>query len=197
MDSRRWFSPRRTQILTGALLVTAVALAACGSSTPGGQAAAKNSAYNHSRTTTTTHGHSATTTTACALNKSLDETGTLPVGSVCSSAGTPHFATPDAAMAYLAKAWNEGNVQELDYVTDPAGRDQMNSMAAQMVNLQFKSCTENPAGDYTCYFMHNIAPNVTGTTYPNPDGYPPGEAVFTVAPAATPGWYLTEVEHCG
>ncbi len=73
----------------------------------------------------------------------------------------------------------------------------MNSMAAQMVNLQFKSCTLNPAGDYTCYFMHDIAPNVTGTTYPNPEGYPPGEAVFTVAPAATPGWYLTEVEHCG
>jgi hypothetical protein len=28
-------------------------------------------------------------------------------------------------------------------------------------------------------------------------GYPPGEAVFTVAPATGPGWYLTQVIHCG
>jgi hypothetical protein len=196
MDSRRWIKVRRTPILGGALLVAAVALAACGSSTPSGQAASKTTTTTHSKASSK-HSNSATTTTACALNKSLDETGTLPVGSVCPSTGTPHFTTPAAAMAYLAKAWNEGNVQELDYVTDPAGRDQMNSMAPLMKNLQFKSCTENPAGDYTCYFMHDIAPTVSGTTYPDPEGYPPGEAVFTVAPAATPGWYLTEVEHCG
>jgi hypothetical protein len=82
-------------------------------------------------------------------------------------------------------------------VTDPAGRAQMDSMASRMVNLQFKYCTENPAGDYTCYFTHDITPSTSPTTYPNPDGYPPGEAVFTVAPATTPGWYLTEVIHCG
>ena len=194
MDSQPRFTAVRGKILIGALVVAAVALASCGSSTPRAQS---QSAHSSSNRTTTTHGPSATTTTACSLNQSLDQTGTLPVGSVCSSAGTPHFATPEAAMAYLAKAWNTGNVQEIDYVTDPAGRDQMNSMAAQMVNLQFKSCTENPAGDYTCYFMHDIAPTVSGTTYPNPNNYPPGEAVFTVAPASTPGWYLTEVEHCG
>jgi hypothetical protein len=88
-------------------------------------------------------------------------------------------------------------VQKLDYVTDPNGRQQMNSMAAQMVNLRFKSCSPNPTGDYTCYFSHDITPSDSSTTYPNPMNYPPGEAVFTVAPAATPGWYLTEVIHCG
>jgi hypothetical protein len=194
MDSQPRLKAVRGKVFCGALLLAAVALASCGNSTPSGQA---QSSHSSSTTTVTTRAKAATTTTACSLNKSLDVTGTLPVGSVCPSTGTPHFSTPDAAMAYLAAAWNSGNVQEIDYVTDPAGRNQMNSMAAQMVNLQFKSCTENPAGDYTCYFMHDIAQNVTGTTYPNPDGYPPGEAVFTVAPAATPGWYLTEVEHCG
>jgi hypothetical protein len=100
-------------------------------------------------------------------------------------------------MSYLANAWNSGDVQEIDYVTDPAGRQQMNSMAALMVNLRFESCTQNPAGDDTCYFSHNITPSVSPTTYPNPQGYPAGEAVFTVAPAAGPGWYLTYVIHCG
>lgn len=100
-------------------------------------------------------------------------------------------------MAYFASAWNSDNVQQIDYVTDPAGRQQMDSMAAQMANLRFKSCTQSQAGDYTCYFSHDIAPSTSPTTYPNPAGYPAGEAVFTVAPAAGPGWYLTFVIHCG
>lgn len=100
-------------------------------------------------------------------------------------------------MTYLAGAWDHDNVQEIDYVTDPAGRAQMDSMASRMVNLRFKYCTKNPAGDYTCYFTHDITRSTSPTTYPNPYGYPPGEAVFTVAPAARPGWYLTEVIHCG
>ena len=100
-------------------------------------------------------------------------------------------------MTYLAAAWNAGNVQEIDYVTNPAGRQEMDAMATQMVNMHFKNCTANPAGDYTCFFSHDIAASTSPTTYPNPMGYPPGEAVFTVAPAATPGWYLTQVVHCG
>jgi hypothetical protein len=66
-----------------------------------------------------------------------------------------------------------------------------------MVNLRFKYCSANPTGDYSCYFGHDIAPSDSSTTYPNPMNYPPGEAVFTVVPAMTPGWYLTEVIHCG
>jgi hypothetical protein len=122
---------------------------------------------------------------------------TVPVNQVCSAAGAPHFDTPQEAMSYLASAWNADNVQELDYVTNPAGRAQMDSMAALMVNLQFKYCTQNPAGDDTCYFTHDVAPTTSATTYPNPGNFPAGEAVFTVAPAQTPGWYLTNVIHCG
>jgi hypothetical protein len=141
---------------------------------------------------------STTTTTApCLLPSTPGTANTIPVNRVCSSSGAPHFETPDTAMTYLASAWNSNNVRELDYVTNPAGRAQMNAMAALMGNLQFKSCTQNPAGDYTCYFSHDIAPSTSPTTYPNPEGFPPGEAVFTVAPANGPGWYLTDVVHCG
>ncbi len=122
---------------------------------------------------------------------------TVPVSSVCSAVGSPHFGSPDDAMVYLAAAWNSGNVQEVDYVTDPAGRQQMDSMASLMTNLRFDRCSQNPAGDYTCYFTHDIAASDSSTTYPNPMNYPPGEAVFTVAPAVAPGWYLTDVIHCG
>jgi hypothetical protein len=148
-------------------------------------------------TTTTTTEPPTTTTTICPLSGTSGTAVTVPIDDVCPSAGTPHFDTPDSAMTYLSAAWNSGNVQELDYVTDPAGRQEMDSMAAEMVNLQFESCSENPGGDYTCYFSHDIAPSTSATTYPNPGNYPPGEAVFTVAPAQTPGWYLTEVIHCG
>jgi len=96
-------------------------------------------------------------------------------------------------MTYLAGAWNAGDVEEIDYVTDPNGRHELDSTVSVMINLRFERCTPNPAGDYTCYFMHDITPS----TYPNPMGYPPGQAVFTVAPAEAPGWYLTNVLHCG
>jgi hypothetical protein len=148
------------------------------------------------RQTTTTIA-ATTTTTSCPLSAASGTSVTVPVSSVCSGVGSPHFATPDAAMVYLAAAWNSANVQEVDYVTDPAGRQQMDSMAAQMVHLQFNHCSRNPAGDFTCYFTHDIAESNSSTTYPNPMNYAPGEAVFTVAPATTPGWYLTEVIHCG
>ena len=138
-----------------------------------------------------------TTTVPCSLSIGSGAGPSVPVDQVCSAAGAPHFDSPQRAMSYLANAWNSGNVQEIDYVTDPAGRQQMDSMAALMVNLRFESCTENPAGDDTCYFSHNITPSASPTTYPNPQDYPAGEAVFTVAPAAGPGWYLTDVIHCG
>ena len=113
-------------------------------------------------------------TVPCSLTGGGGTGQTVPVNPVCSAAGAPHFDTPQEAMTYLASAWNTDNVEGIDYVTDPAGRQEMDSMASLMVNLQFKHCTENPAGDYTCYFSHNIAPSTSPTTYPNPDNFPPG-----------------------
>jgi hypothetical protein len=193
-------TPQRTRIRGklapgGIFLLSVIALAGC-SNGPASKEGSKVITTT-TKATPTTAAAPTTTTTPCPLSGASGSAVTVPVDQVCSAVGTPHFTTPDSAMVYLSAAWNSGNVQQLDYVTDPAGRLQMDSMAAQMVNLQFKSCTANPAGDYTCYFNHNIAPSDSSTTYPNPMNYPPGEAVFTVAPAATPGWYLTEVEHCG
>ena len=138
-----------------------------------------------------------TTSVPCSLSGRSVPSQIVPIDQVCSSVGTPHFDTPQAAMTYLANAWNAGNVQEIDYVTDPNGRQELDSMASVMVNLRIEECSPNPSGDYTCYFMHDIKPSTSPTTYPNPMNYPPGEAVFTVAPAETPGWYLTNVIHCG
>ena len=180
----------RRIVCATAVTTTALLAAACGS------AASTAPAITDVQQTTTTIA-ATTTTTSCPLSSTPGASATVPVSSVCSAVGSPHFATPDDAMAYLAAAWNSGNVQKIDYVTDPAGRQQMDSMAAQMVNLRFGHCSQNPAGDYTCYFTHDIAASASSTTYPNPMNYAPGEAVFTVAPAAAPGWYLTEVIHCG
>jgi len=186
-----------------ALLLTAAFAAGCGPATAskvvgaGATATTALATPASAATTSTTVPPPTTSTTICGLSVTPGTPETVPVDEVCSATGAPHFATPEAAMEYLAKAWNSDNVQEIDYVTDPAGRAQMDSMATLMVNLQFTSCTENPAGDYTCYFTHDITPSTSPTTYPNPAGYPPGEAVFTVAPADGPGWYLTEVVHCG
>jgi hypothetical protein len=138
-----------------------------------------------------------TTSVPCSLSGRSVPSQIVPIDQVCSSVGTPHFDTPQAAMTYLASAWNAGDVQEIDYVTDPNGRQELDSMASVMVNLRFETCSPNPSGDYTCYFMHDIKASTSRTTYPNPMNYPPGEAVFTVAPAEAPGWYLTNVIHCG
>jgi hypothetical protein len=177
------------RLLLGAAAV-ALALAGC-SSSPSTKASIQSGGTDAGGSTT------AATTTTTLPPCSLSAGSTVPVSDVCSSAGAPHFDTPQAAMEYLAAAWNSQNVREIDYVTDPAGRQQLNAMASSMPSLQFKSCTQNPAGDYTCYFSHPVVPSTSPTTYPNPGGYPPGEAVFTVAPADGPGWYLTFVIHCG
>ena len=178
------------------MLMTAALAAACGANASKA-AGPPVTAPPTSAPASTTTAAPTTSTTICPLAVTPGTAQTVPVDEVCSAEGAPHFASPDAAMVYLAAAWNSGNVQEIDYVTDPAGRAQMDSMATLMVNLRFKSCTANQAGDYTCYFTHDIAASTSPTTYPNPGGYPPGEAVFTVAPADGPGWYLTQVVHCG
>lgn len=186
-------------------VVSIVAAAGCGTPTKGTDTNASSASTAlptlttivPASTTSTTTPAATTTTIPCTLSVTPGSPETVPVDEVCSASGAPHFDTPQVAMTYLASAWNTDNVQALDYVTNPAGRQQMDAMASLMVNLQFKSCTQNPAGDYTCYFMHDIAASTSSTTYPNPGGYPPGEAVFTVAPAGGPGWYLTYVIHCG
>jgi hypothetical protein len=103
----------------------------------------------------------------------------------------PHFDTPQAAMIYLARAWNTNDLVSLKHVTNPDARAQLDEMHHEATNLRLDHCDHNPEGDYTCHFEHDYPP---GYTVP-PDA--PGEAVFLVGPADTPGWYMTVFQYCG
>ena len=109
--------------------------------------------------------------------------------------GKPHFGSPDAAMRYLAAAWNANDLVSLKHVTDPSARDELNNMHGVAINLRLNHCDHNPAGDYTCYFDHDYPPHAS-TTMVMQNASKPGEAVFLVGPAATPGWYMTVFESC-
>jgi hypothetical protein len=100
-----------------------------------------------------------------------------------------HFATPEAAMRYLAAAYNRNDLASLMHVTTLAARHNLLLMRANATNLQLVGCTANAArGDYTCAFTHDFP--VTS----HRSGH--GQAHFTVAPATRPGWYMTVLEDC-
>lgn len=101
-----------------------------------------------------------------------------------------HFATPEAAMRYLAAAWNRDDLPSLKHVTDPAARGQLIGMKTEATNLSLDHCTKNPGGDYECFFNHDY-PKGYKTTKAH------GTAEFTVGPADKPGWYMTFFEGCG
>ena len=100
----------------------------------------------------------------------------------------PHFDTPQAAMTYLAAAYNSDDITALHHVTEPRAFSLLMRMRSDAVNLQLKYCTLNPRGDYTCYFRHD---------FPASEHKPGhGEAVFISAPAHNPGWYMYQFESC-
>jgi hypothetical protein len=98
-------------------------------------------------------------------------------------------------MTYLADAWNRNDLTDLKHVTDPSARDALNDMHHVAVNLRLDRCELNQdRGDYTCYFDHDYPPHASTTM--EMDDPMTGHAVFTVGPAATPGWYMTVLESC-
>jgi hypothetical protein len=102
---------------------------------------------------------------------------------------SPHFATPQASMRYLAAAYNGNDLASLMHVTTPAARHNLLLMRVNAPHLQLVSCAANAgAGDYTCAFTHDfpVASQRSGH----------GQAHFTVAPADRPGWYMTVLEDC-
>jgi len=104
----------------------------------------------------------------------------------------PHFDTPEAAMTYLAAAWNKNDLISLRHVTDPAARDELDGMHSEAANLRLDHCDLQPAGDYQCVFDHGYP-----SGYTPPAGTTEGQAVFLVGPADTPGWYMTVFVSCG
>jgi hypothetical protein len=103
----------------------------------------------------------------------------------------PHFDTPQAAMTYLAAAWNAHDEVALGHVTNPGARTTLDAMHSEAVNLRLDHCDRRPQGDYLCYFHHDYP---SGTSAGAAGG---GQAAFLVAPALTPGWYMTVVQSCG
>jgi hypothetical protein len=100
----------------------------------------------------------------------------------------PHFATPQAAMNYLADAYNAGDLTALHHVTEPRAFSRLMSMRADAINLRLKYCAPNPRGDYTCYFRHDFPGSEHKTGH--------GQAVFIAAPALNPGWYMYQFQSC-
>jgi hypothetical protein len=101
-----------------------------------------------------------------------------------------HFATPQAAMHYLASAYNRNDLTALKHVTTPEARNNLLFMRANADNLQLVGCTLNAGrGDYLCGFTHGFpaATHQAGT----------GHAHFTAAPADKVGWYMTVLNDCG
>ena len=99
----------------------------------------------------------------------------------------PHFSTPQAAMRYLAAAYNHHNARQLHYVTTPKSYRELLGMRSGAINLRLRSCTLNKGrGDYTCNFIYD---------YPHHSGH--GASQYLVAPARNPGWYMYAVLMCG
>jgi hypothetical protein len=100
-----------------------------------------------------------------------------------------HFATPEAAMRYLAAAYNRNDLAALKHVTTPKARNNLLFMRPTADNLQLVGCNANAGrGDYLCGFTHDFPAtmHLSGT----------GHAHFTAAPADKVGWYMTVLNDC-
>lgn len=106
-------------------------------------------------------------------------------------AGGPHvhFNTPEAAMTYLASAWNRNDLAELCQVTNPNARFLLNDMHREAVHLRLMGCKKVEVGAYQCTFRHDYPKNMhkkgTGRTW------------LSVAAADNPGYYMTVFQGCG
>jgi len=174
---------RAVAVVVGLTLTTA--LAACGKDEPTSTAATTSSSTSSSSSSSSSMGSSTTSSTA-------DRASTITTTLVN---GKPHFGSPEDAMTYLADAWNRNDLTDLKHVTDPSARGALDDMHKVAVNLRLNHCELNKdRGDYTCYFDHDY-PAHASTTMAMDDPLM-GHAVFTVGPAATPGWYMTVLESC-
>ena len=161
---------RRVALVAIALLITA-----CGSSSGSG----------HESVGTTDETVTSSTAVPSSTSSSTVSTSTTIA---------PHFDTPEAAMRYLADAWNRDDIVSLKHVTDPSARAQLAAMHDVAVNLRLDHCDKRVAeGDYECTFTHDFPPNAS-TTVPMEDDH--GTAAFIVGPADKPGWYMTVFEYC-
>src|SRR5947209_1901017 len=136
-----------------------------------------------------TQGHPAQGHARAATTERVVASPSPIVQSTANSPAGPYFATPQAAMRYLAAAYNRHDKVALWYVTTPDGRNALEQMRHEATNLRLRSCTKNPAGDYTCEFDHDYPPSMHKSGR--------GTATFVAGPARDRGWYMTVFEGCG
>ena len=196
---------RRAIMILTVGLAAAVTLSACGSgaevvpnvsrsSTPttGGQAATTPSTSTPPTSRAVVPASTAPASTAPASTAPAVSVPAARARDLVSSSTVPlPFATPEAAMRFLASAFNRGDTADLRRVTTPSAREALQEMHGEAVNLRLGRCTRQPAGDYRCTFVHD---------YPRALRKPAaahGAATFTVGPADKPGWYMTVLESCG
>lgn len=99
-----------------------------------------------------------------------------------------HFATPEAAMRYLAAAYNRNDLPALKKVTNEPARAALVELRKEATNLQLTGCSRQPRGDYVCSFRHDFP------AHRHRAGH--GQAAFLAAPANKPGWYMTVLLDC-
>jgi hypothetical protein len=102
---------------------------------------------------------------------------------------SPHFNTPDAAMTYLASAWNRDDLDELCQVTNPNARLLLLDMHREATNLRLQRCDRDGVGHYSCIFDHDYPKKM------HKKGV--GHTLVDVQSADAPGWYMTIYEGCG
>jgi hypothetical protein len=93
----------------------------------------------------------------------------------------PHFTTPQAAMTYLAAAYNSDDATAMHAVTDAQAFTSLQAMRYSEVDLQFVSCTPRQQGDYVCTVRYSLGSSSNSEHR---------AAMLIAAPALNPGWYM-------
>jgi len=177
---RRGPALRRLTLLAAAVFAAALA-AGCAAQAPAAHVAAKP------RPPAAAH-RPASAARPPAAAPAAAPTSPAPPSTTAPGYTGPHFDTPQAAMTYLANAYNAGDLTALHHVTEPRAFSRLLSMRSDALNLRLKYCTPNPHGDFTCYFRHDFPASEHKTGH--------GQAVFIAAPALNPGWYMYQFQSC-
>jgi hypothetical protein len=123
-----------------------------------------------------------------------------PDHTASASGAAPHFATPDAAMRYLAAAYNSGDEVAIRHVTTPDSRSDFEAERQWVKTFSFRDCAAMGAPYWTYNCTLDITANMPGVN-PNIDATTGlvvmDEVALEVAPAARTGYYVDAVEGCG
>jgi hypothetical protein len=112
----------------------------------------------------------------------------VPAQAASAATSQPYFSTPQAAMTYLAAAYNSGNTADLHYVTTPAAFANLQAIRPDMIHLRLRYCSATGRGDYDCYFSGDYPKHL------HMKGHQAAE--YIAAPALRQGWYLYYYQGC-